>query len=392
MTTRTIRDLDASGKRVLVRVDFNAPLDGVRITDDTRLRAAIPTIQALRSQGARVILVSHLGRPKGGPDDRYRMGPVAARLAELLDMPVATTPDVVGPKAEAAVATLKPGDVLLLENVRFEPGEEKNDPTLAANLARLADVYVNDAFGAAHRAHASTAGVAAFLPAYAGLLMEREVAALGRVVDSPERPFVAILGGAKVSDKLAVIGNLLDKVDALLIGGGMANTFLLAEGLDIGGSLAEPDLVDQANDLARKARARGVALLLPSDVVVAGAIDAPTGTVVASDRVPTGAAIFDIGPATVAAYAERIATAKTIFWNGPMGVAEKAPFAAGTRGVAEAVAEAPGFSVVGGGDSVAAIEQLGLAERIDHISTGGGASLELVEGRVLPGIAAIPHR
>ena len=392
MTTRTIRDLDASGKRVLVRVDFNAPLDGVRITDDTRLRAAIPTIQALRSQGARVILVSHLGRPKGGPDDRYRMGPVAARLAELLDMPVATTPAVVGPKAEAAVATLKPGDVLLLENVRFEPGEEKNDPTLAANLARLADVYVNDAFGAAHRAHASTAGVAAFLPAYAGLLMEREVAALGRVVDSPERPFVAILGGAKVSDKLAVIGNLLDKVDALLIGGGMANTFLLAEGLDIGGSLAEPDLVDQANDLARKARARGVALLLPSDVVVAGAIDAPTGTVVASDRVPTGAAIFDIGPATVAAYAERIATAKTIFWNGPMGVAEKAPFAAGTRGVAEAVAEAPGFSVVGGGDSVAAIEQLGLAERIDHISTGGGASLELVEGRVLPGIAAIPHR
>jgi phosphoglycerate kinase len=392
MTTRTIRDLDAAGKRVLVRVDFNVPLDGARITDDTRIRAAVPTIQALRNQGARVILVSHLGRPKGGPDDRYRMAPVATRLAELLGAPVATVPVVVGPDAEAAANALAPGGVLLLENVRFEPGEEKNDPALAAQLARLAEVYVNDAFGAAHRAHASTAGVAAHLPAYAGLLMEREVEALGRIVGHPERPFIAILGGAKVSDKLAVIGNLIDKVDALLIGGGMANTFLLAEGLAIGASLAEPDLVDQANALALKARERGTRLLLPSDVVVAASIDAPAGSIVAADAVPAGAAIFDIGPATIAAYADAIAGARTIFWNGPMGVFEKPPFAAGTRAVAQAVAASAGYSVVGGGDSVAAIEQMGVADRIDHISTGGGASLELVEGRILPGLAAIPQR
>jgi phosphoglycerate kinase len=282
--------------------------------------------------------------------------------------------------------------MLLLENVRFEPGEEKNDPGLAAQLARLADVYVNDAFGAAHRAHASTAGVATHLPAYAGLLMEREVEALGRIVGEPERPFIAILGGAKVSDKLAVIGNLIDKVDALLIGGGMANTFLLAEGLAIGASLAEPDLVDQANALALKARERGTRLLLPSDVVIATSIDARAGSTVAADAVPSGAAIFDIGPATIAAYADAIAGARTIFWNGPMGVFEKPPFAAGTRAVAQAVAASAGYSVVGGGDSVAAIEQMGVADRIDHISTGGGASLELVEGRILPGIAAIPQR
>jgi phosphoglycerate kinase len=389
MTKRTVRDADVTGKRVLVRVDFNVPLEDGRITDDTRIEAALPTIRDLLDRGAAVILMSHLGRPKGKPSDELRLTPVAARLSELLGVEVKTTRDVVGPEVEAAARALQTGQVLLLENLRFEPGEEKNDPELARQLAALADLYVNDAFGAAHRAHASTEAVAHLLPAYAGFLMERELEALGRLLEAPERPFVAILGGAKVSDKLAVIGNLLGRVDALLVGGGMANTFLLAQGQQVGRSLAEPDLVDQAKSLLGRAAAAGVALEIPSDVVVAASLD-EAGRVTAVGGISADQAIYDIGPATCAAFAERIAAARTIFWNGPMGVFERPAYAEGTRAVAQAVAASNGTSVIGGGDSVAAVEQLGLADRIDHVSTGGGASLELLEGRELPGVAAIP--
>jgi phosphoglycerate kinase len=390
MTKRTIRDVDVTGKRLLVRVDFNVPLDGERITDDTRIEAALPTIRDLLDRGAAVILMSHLGRPKGKPDDRFRLAPVAARLGELLGTEVKTVREVVGPEVQATAWALQPGQVLLLENLRFEPGEEQNDPELAKRLAALADLYVNDAFGAAHRAHASTEAVAHLLPAYAGYLMERELAALGKLLAAPERPFVAILGGAKVSDKLAVIDNLLGRVDALLVGGGMANTFLLAQGLDVGRSLAEADLADQARLLLERSVAGGVALELPVDVVVAPNLDS-AGRVASIDEIPAEEAIYDIGPATGAAFAQRIGTARTLFWNGPMGVFERPAFAEGTRAVARAVAACPGATVIGGGDSVAAIEQLGLADRIDHVSTGGGASLELLEGRELPGVAAIPE-
>jgi phosphoglycerate kinase len=389
MSKRSVRDADVSGKRVLVRVDFNVPIDRGVITDDTRIRAALPTIELLRSRGAKVILCSHLGRPKGKVDLAYSLEPVAERLSQLLHIPVVLTHAVSGPNAADAVAGMGDGDVVMLDNLRFDPGEEKNDPALASSLASLADIYVNDAFGAAHRAHASTAGVARHLPAYAGLLMETEIDALSKLLHGSEKPFIAILGGAKVSDKLAVILHLLDKVDALLIGGGMANTFLLAGGTAIGTSLAERDLVDKASEIAIAAKERGVKLVLPVDAVIADSIDGE-GSVVAIDAVPADRAIFDIGPATVNAFGAVIAGARTIFWNGPMGVFEKPAFNAGTKGVAEAVAASDGFSVVGGGDSVAAIEQLGLAKKIDHISTGGGASLEFVEGRELPGIAALP--
>jgi phosphoglycerate kinase len=387
---RSVRDADVAGRRVLVRVDFNVPLADGEVADDTRIRAALPTIRSLLDRGAKVILVSHLGRPKGKADRRYLLDPVARRLADLLGRTVVVAPGVVGPEVARAVDALPPEWVMLLENVRFEPGEERNDPAFAAALADLADLYVDDAFGAAHRAHASTVGVAERLPAYAGFLLERETDVLSRLLASPERPYIAILGGAKISDKLAVVGNLLDRVDGLLLGGGMANTFLLALGHPIGQSLAEPDRVADARAILERAQERGVAIELPVDLVAAASLDDAAGKVVAADAVPDDRAAFDIGPATVKRYGERIAAARTIFWNGPMGVFERPPFAAGTLGVARAVAAADAYSVVGGGDSVAALEQMGLADRIDHISTGGGASLELLEGKTLPGIAAIP--
>lgn len=393
MAKQTIRDLDLHGKRALVRVDYNVPLDGDRITDDTRIRATLPTIQALRDGGAAVVLMSHLGRPKGRVEPRYSLAPVAKRLGELLGRDVPLLPDAIGPEVEAATRRLEPGDVVLLENLRFHPEEERNDPGFARQLAALGDLYVNDAFGAAHRAHASTEGVAHELPAVAGLLMERELAALGRALRQPERPFVTILGGAKVSDKIGVIENLLGKVDALVIGGGMANTFLLAQGQPVGKSLAEPDKADLARDLLQRARERGVTLALPVDVVVAPtlAADAPRQTV-ETGSVPADQAIYDIGPRSVESYRQLIQGANTIVWNGPMGVFEVAPFAAGTKAIAEAVAASGAFTIVGGGDSVAALEQLGLADRISHVSTGGGASLEFLEGRDLPGVAALRDR
>ncbi|MDQ3412751.1 MAG: phosphoglycerate kinase [Chloroflexota bacterium] len=389
MPKRSIAAADLAGKRVLIRVDFNVPLAEGAVGDDTRIRASLPMIQHLIDQRARTILVSHLGRPKGKPDDKYRMAPVAKRLSELLGQDVATVGSVVGPDATAAVERLAPGDVLLLENVRFEAGEEQNDPALAKALAALADVFVNDAFGAAHRAHASTVGVARELPAYAGFLLQREVDELSRLLDQPERPFVAILGGAKISDKLAVAGSLLGIVDALLIGGGMANTFLLATGVEIGASLAERERVDDAKQILAAAKATRKDILLPVDVVIATDMKQP-GRIVEVAAVPAGESIFDIGPATITAFEQAIAGAKTIFWNGPMGVFEQPQFAAGTREVAKAVAAADAYTVIGGGDSVAAVEQAGLADRIDHISTGGGASLDLLEGTELPGLAAIP--
>jgi phosphoglycerate kinase len=391
MKTRSVRDASVAGKRVFVRVDFNVPLDGQTITDDTRIRAALPTIEHLVDQGAKVILCSHLGRPKGKPNDAFRLNPVSNRLAELLGKPVKTVSDVVGPEAKEAAARLADGEILLLENVRFEPGEEKNDPNLARELASLADIYVNDAFGAAHRAHASTAGIARFLPAYAGFLMDAEVSALQRLLDAPERPFITILGGAKVSDKLAVIENLIPKVDALLIGGGMANTFLLAQGRRIGSSLAERDFEGKARELLKQAADSGTEILLPIDVAVAADLDGKP-EIVSVDNVRDDRAIFDIGPESVATFTARIGAAKTIFWNGPMGVFEKPAFANGTRAIALAVANSDAFTVVGGGDSVAAVEQTGVADQISHISTGGGASLEFVEGRELPGLTPLQEK
>jgi phosphoglycerate kinase len=389
MPKRSVADADIAGQRVLVRVDFNVPLADGAITDDTRIRAALPTLRHLIDRGARVILASHLGRPKGKRDPKYSLAPVARRLSELLGQDIATTGAVVGPEAMAAVERLAPGNVLLLENVRFEPGEEQNDPALARDLAALADIYVNDAFGAAHRAHASTVGVAKHLPAYAGFLLQREVDKLSRLLHHPRRPFIAILGGAKISDKLAVVDNLVDLVDGLLIGGGMANTFLLAQGVEIGQSLAERERVDDARQILAAATAKGVAVSLPVDAVIATSVD-DAGRVADIGHVSASEAIFDIGPRTVESFAATIDGAATIFWNGPMGVFEQPAFAAGTRGVARAVAGADAFTVIGGGDSVAAVEQEGVADQIGHISTGGGASLELLEGRELPGIAAIP--
>lgn len=390
MPKRSVAEADVRDKSVLVRVDFNVPLQGDDVADDTRIRAALPTIRLLLERGAAVILASHLGRPKGKPDLRYSLAPVAARLGDLLVIDVLTSSDVVGPSAQAAAKSLQPGQVLVLENTRFEPGEEANDPALSKALAGLADVYVNDAFGAAHRAHASTVGVADNLPSYAGLLLLREVAVLSELLDNPDRPFVAILGGAKVSDKLAVLSHLIERVDALLLGGGMANTLLLALGYEIGSSLAEPDLVEQARDLMAKARAHGIDIVLPRDVVVANDIESSETMTVSMNAVSASQSIYDIGPQTVREYCSHITTARTVFWNGPMGVFERAPFSAGTVGIAHCVAESPAYSVVGGGDSIAAIESAGVADKIGHISTGGGASLELLEGRTLPGVAAIP--
>lgn len=390
MSIPSVRDADVEGKRVLVRVDFNVPLDKATgaITDDTRIEAAIPTIRLLLDRGAGVILISHLDRPKGKPVESLRMGAVASRLQELLGRPVEYVADVAGEEAHRAASALEPGEVILLENVRFEPGEERNDPDLAQRLASLADLFVNDAFGAAHRAHASTEAVARFLPSFAGLLMETEVTALTSLITEPKRPFVAVLGGAKVSDKLGVIESLIPIVNGLVLGGGMANTFLLAQGVDVGNSLAERELVDTAQGLLDRAEEMSVVVLLPIDVVVAENID-QDGVVVPAGEVPEGQAIFDIGPETVRQYGAYLANAQTIFWNGPMGVFEKPPFAAGTIGIAHAIAESSAFSVVGGGDSLAAIEAAGVAEQISHLSTGGGASLEFLEGKALPGIAAL---
>jgi phosphoglycerate kinase len=388
MKTRSVRDANVAGKRALVRVDFNVPIQNGEITDDTRIRAAVPTISYLVDHHAKVILVSHLGRPKGGPDEKLRLAPVAARLSEIIGKPVRAAKDVVGPDAHEAVGAMVGSDIVLLENVRFEPGEEKNDPSFAAQLAELADLYVNDAFGTAHRAHASTEGVAHLLPSYAGFLIDQEIAALEKLIHDPERPFVAILGGAKVSDKIGVIEHLLDKVDVLIVGGGMANTFLLANGVKIGKSLAEPARVEQARSATSTAKERGVRLLLPIDAVVSDSIDGdPHQAIIGA--IGSDQAIFDIGHVSVERFKEATSGAKTIFWNGPMGVFEKPQFASGTRAIAEAVAASNAYSVVGGGDSVAAVEQMGLADKISHISTGGGASLEFVEGRALPGIAVL---
>jgi phosphoglycerate kinase len=386
---KTVRDLDVSGKRVLVRVDFNVPQDETgQVTDDTRIRAALPTIEFLRQHGARVILASHLGRPKGKVVEKLRLDPVAERLGELLGHPVRKLGEAIGPAVREAVTAMRPGDVLLLENLRFYPEEEANDPTFARQLASLADLYVDDAFGTAHRAHASTEGVAHYLPAVAGLLMAKELDFLGRALQRPNHPFVAILGGAKVSDKISVIENLLPKVDRLLIGGGMANTFLLAMGREVGDSLVEQDKLDVARDLLGRG---GSKLLLPVDAVIADAFSAEAERqVVSVDQVTAGWRILDIGPRTVKLYTDALQGARTVVWNGPMGVFELEPFATGTIAIAHAVADLPdATTIVGGGDSVAAIEVAGVAERISHISTGGGASLEFLEGKELPGVAAL---
>lgn len=388
MILKTLDGVDVAGKRVIVRVDFNVPIENGQIQDDTRIRAALPTLRRLLDGGAALVLISHLGRPKGKVRPEFTLRPVAQRLSELLDRPVAIAGDVIGDDARVKVTAAKPGDVILLENVRFEPGEEKNDDELARALAAFGDLYVNDAFGAAHRAHASTAGIAGYLPAFAGDLMTSEVEALGALTGSPERPFVAILGGAKVSDKIGVIENLLSLVDAILLGGGMANTFLLAEGKAVGDSLVESDFVELASTIIRKAREQDVDLVLPVDVVAAQGLDGQVVTVDA-DTIPDGWAAYDIGPRTVDRFGEVIGNARTIFWNGPMGVFERSAFANGTLAVAKAVAESGAFTVIGGGDSVSAIEQSGLADKISHISTGGGASLEFIEGRTLPGIAVL---
>lgn len=394
MAKATVRDIDVKGKRVLVRVDFNVPLDAERnITDDTRIRAALPTVKYLLERGARVILASHLGRPKGQRKEEFNLAPVARRLEELLGQPVEKLDDCVGPQVEARVRAMKDGDVILLENLRFHQEEEANDEGFAKSLASLADTYVNDAFGAAHRAHASTAGVAGFVPGVAGFLMEKEIEVMGKALFAPERPFVAILGGAKVKDKVGVISNLIEKVDSLIVGGGMAYTFLKAKGLEIGKSIVDEEKLDLARQLMEKAKAKGVKFLLPVDVVVADrfAEDADVKVVEVSE-IPSDWQALDIGPKTTEAFAREIAEAKTVVWNGPMGVFEMKPFAEGTRGVAKALADSGAVTIVGGGDSAAAILEMGFADKMTHVSTGGGASLEFLEGKVLPGVAALKDK
>jgi phosphoglycerate kinase len=390
LNKRTIRDFDSlNGKRVLTRVDFNVPLQDGVISDDTRIRAALPTIQFALEQGAAVVLMSHLGRPKG-KDPSQSLRPVAQRLSALLGRPVRFAEDCVGPEVEAQARSLQPGEVMLLENLRFHKEEEKNDPEFAKQLAALGDVYVNDAFGSAHRAHASVEAVAHFLPAAAGFLMEKEIKFLGKVLSDPERPLVVLLGGAKISDKLPVINNLMNLADKIMIGGGMANTFLKAEGYELGDSLVEDNAIEQARELLLCCSGK---LMLPVDVVVADAFsnDANSQTVTVGQIKP-GWRALDIGPHTVEKYRNQLQNARMIVWNGPMGVFEFPKFAVGTREIAKAIAESSAISIIGGGDSVAAIEQAGLADRITHISTGGGASLEFLEGKTLPGIAALPDK
>ncbi|MFY3791217.1 phosphoglycerate kinase [Ureibacillus sp. MALMAid1270] len=387
---KTMNDVDVKGKRVFVRVDFNVPMEDGNITDDTRIRAAIPTIENLIGRGAKVILASHLGRPKGEVNEDMRLTAVGKRLAELLNQPVKKLDESIGEQVENTIASMQEGEVVLLENVRFHKGEEKNDEELAKQFAGLADIYVNDAFGAAHRAHATTEGIAKHIPAVSGLLMEKELDVLGKALSNPERPFTAIIGGAKVKDKIGVIENLLDKVDHLLIGGGLSYTFTKAEGYSIGKSLVEEDKIELAKGFIEKAKEKGVQLHLPIDAVVANEFskDAETKTV-DIDSIPEDWMGLDIGPKTAAKYADIIKDSKLIIWNGPMGVFEMDPFANGTKAVAEAMAETSGYTVIGGGDSAAAVEKFGVAEKMDHVSTGGGASLELMEGKELPGIVAL---
>jgi len=390
---KTVRDVDVAGKRVFLRADLNVPLDDGRITDDTRIRASLPTIVNLLERGASVILASHLGRPKGKVNDALRLRPVAERLSQLLGRPVRMTGDALGPGVQVAVDKLRPGDMLLLENLRFHAAEEANDPEFARELAGLADVYVNDAFGAAHRAHASTEGITHFLPSVAGLLMEREVDALSRLLQKPARPFHAVIGGAKVSGKLEVLEALLSRCQAVLVGGGMANTFLAAKGIALGKSLVEDDQIANASRIIDRARTKRVRLMLPTDAVISPQIHhrAKTTTVPIGE-VPKDQMVVDIGPQTLGAYTEQLAKAKTVFWNGPMGVFEMPQMADGTNAMARYLARrarAGVVVIVGGGDSVAAVEQLGLADRMTHVSTGGGASLEFLEGKALPGVEAL---
>lgn len=387
---KSVSDLDVAGKKVLVRVDFNVPIKDGKVGDDTRIQAALPTINFLLEQGAAVILCSHLGRPKGTPSPEFSLKPVAEHLSTMLGQRVYFAADSIGSEAQEAAGKLKPGEVLLLENTRFHDGEKTNDPTMAEALASLADLYVNDAFGSAHRAHASTEGVAHYLPSAAGFLLEKEIRYLGEAISDPKRPFVAILGGAKISDKIGVIQNLLERADLILVGGGMANTFFKAQGYPVGDSLVEEEALDTARKLVQTESAR---LRLPVDVVIADDFDNEAESrVMAMGPVPDGWRILDIGPETVESYGKILSNAGTIVWNGPMGVFEFPNFAKGTFGIARAVAECGATTIVGGGDSVAAVKESGVADQVTHISTGGGASLEMLEGKTLPGVAALQDR
>ncbi|WP_085991392.1 phosphoglycerate kinase [Oceanobacillus senegalensis] len=393
MNKKTLKDLDVKGKKVFCRVDFNVPMKDGQVTDDTRIKAALPTIKHLSDAGAKVILASHLGRPKGEVVEELRLDPVAKRLSDLTGKDVVKTDAVYGNEVNEAISGLSDGDLLLIENVRFETGEEKNDPELAQSFADMADLYVNDAFGAAHRAHASTTGVAEKLPAAAGFLMEKEISVLGKALENPERPFTAIIGGAKVKDKINVIDNLLDKVDNLIIGGGLAYTFVKAQGHEIGKSLLEEDKIDLAKEFMQKAEEKGVNFVLPMDVIVADDFSEEANTQeVPIDQIPSDWEALDIGPKTREKYSQIVADSKLVIWNGPMGVFEINVFANGTKAVAEALASTNGYTIIGGGDSAAAVEKFDLAEQMDHVSTGGGASLEFMEGKVLPGVAALNEK
>ncbi|MGN7299516.1 phosphoglycerate kinase [Ferdinandcohnia sp. SAFN-114] len=391
MNKKSVRDMDVKGKRVFCRVDFNVPMQDGQVTDETRIRAALPTIEYLRKEGAKVILASHLGRPKGKAVDELRLDPVAKRLGEHLGIEVRKTNEAYGPEVEQTISEMNEGDVLLLENVRFYPGEEKNDPELAKHFASLADVYVNDAFGAAHRAHASTAGIAEHIPAVAGFLMEKEIEVLGKALSNPERPFTAIIGGAKVKDKIGVIENLLEKVDNLIIGGGLAYTFVKAQGHEIGKSLLEEDKIDLATQFMNKAKEKGVNFYMPVDVKVADDFSNDANTkIVSIEEIPSDWEALDIGPKTAELYRDVILNSKLVIWNGPMGVFELDAFANGTKAVGQALADATDtYSIIGGGDSAAAVEKFGLADKMSHISTGGGASLEFMEGKELPGVVLL---
>ncbi|MFJ8263392.1 phosphoglycerate kinase [Rummeliibacillus sp. NPDC094406] len=390
---KTMNDIEVKGKRVFVRVDFNVPMEEGKITDDTRIRAALPTISYLVEKGAKVILASHLGRPKGEVKEELRLTAVGERLSELMGKNVTKLDESIGETVEQAVGNMNDGDIVLLENVRFHKGEEKNDPALAESFAKLADLYVNDAFGAAHRAHATTAGIAENLPAVSGLLMEKEIDVLGKALSNPERPFTAIIGGAKVKDKIGVIENLLDKVDHLIIGGGLSYTFSKAQGYDIGKSLLEEDKIELAKSFIEKAAEKGVKLHMPVDAVVANEFSKDAETkVVDIDQIPSDWMGLDIGPKTAAEYADVINNSKLIIWNGPMGVFEMDAFANGTKAVANAMAETNGYTIIGGGDSAAAVEKFQVADKMDHISTGGGASLEFMEGKELPGVVALSDK